>query len=344
MYGDITHNTVMSWIQGASQVLGEDVVYNDELIAQLKEEGIIISITEEHYKHNDALLSTQPLHSILDAATHPLRLKGQAATELRSTLKGVNNRHRVIDILQNGQRKCMVPEFKPNGGREVSFSGSYRNKYEICNQSIFELQSKGQVMIFSKDALAKHGCLSSLHISTLVWATKMNKILGRTCLHASKSSRNHPSYNESIDYTLSDQLYPMPKLPLLPDIADLACQQRELYPGEQLAGATVDVTSAYNQCPMTTDAAKLTATQIRIPNGARGWIHLIVIYLVCIFGCTTAGNVYCQCAIAIDQLHNPKGRRRRSLTYIDDGMIIEPQKLKNISKELKPYLKKKASI
>jgi len=128
----------------------------------------------------------------------------------------------------------------------------------------------------------------------------------------------------------------MPKLPLLPDIADLACQQRELYPGEQLAGATVDVTSAYNQCPMTTDAAKLTATQIRIPNGARGWIHLIVIYLVCIFGCATAGNVYCQCAIAIDQLHNPKGRKRRSLTYIDDGMIIEPQRL--IRKSTQEYI------
>jgi len=52
-------------------------------------------------------------------------------------------------------------------------------------------------------------------------------------------------------------------------------------------------------------------------------------YLVGFFGCATAGNVYCvckdhsycMCAKTIHELHNAK--KQRSLTYIDDGWLID---------------------
>jgi hypothetical protein len=67
-----------------------------------------------------------------------------------------------------------------------------------------------------------------------------------------------------IDYTVSERLYPTPSLPLLPDVAELACRQRDAYPGQPLAGATIDVTAAYNQCALTVNAAKMTATKINV--------------------------------------------------------------------------------
>ena len=107
-----------------------------------------------------------------------------------------------------------------------------------------------------------------------------------------------------IDYERSEHHYPIPTLPLLPDIADLACNQRDNNPGKTLVGATIDVTAAYNQCALTVSAAKMTATKIKVPNGLGGWMTFIVIYLVGIFGCAKAGNVYCVCAKTIHELHN----------------------------------------
>ena len=137
-----------------------------------------------------------------------------------------------------------------------------------------------------------------------------------------------------IDYTVSERLYPTPSLPLLPDVAELACRQRDAYPGQPLAGATIDVTAAYNQCALTVNAAKMTATKINVPNGVGGWMIFIVMYLVGIFGCSTAGNAYCVCAETMHELHNAK--KGRSLTYIDDGMLIDTQE--NIQSSVNEYV------
>jgi len=115
-----------------------------------------------------------------------------------------------------------------------------------------------------------------------------------------------------------DQLW---TLPLLPDIADLACNQRKNNQGKIQFGATIDVTAAYNQCALTVSTAQRAATKIKVSNGLGGWITFIMKYLVGLFGCATAGNVYCVCAKTIHELHNAK--KQRSLTYIDDGWLID---------------------
>ena len=328
VYGNSLAN-LNGWIQEARLVLGENIIYSDEFVRSLN----LSDFKKEEYEHNDKMLRTPgiTLDALISSKTKIHKLKGQPEKELIKTLKDISTRWRVIDILKYGQRKFMKEGFSPNGGAEVSIGGSYRKMRDICNNAVYKLYEKGQVLIFTKDALAQTGNLKDLHISKLVWTQDPSKVEGRTCLNASHSSKNFPSYNESIDYSKSDPVYPMPALPMLPDLAELACQQREAYPSEPLAGATVDVSSAYNQCPVTTDLSKLTAAQVRVPNGLGGWVVLVVIYLVCIFGCATAGNVYCQCAVAIDELHNARHAKRRSHTYIDDGMIIEPLRLIRIS-------------
>ena len=319
--GDISSVTINTWIQSAAKLLGEDIIYNDTLIASLN----LHDITEDDYRQNDAAVEGgASLDSILTAHLIPHKLKGQSADEMRKTLKHVTNRHKIIDLLQNGQRRAMVESFIPNGGREVSSGGSYKKMRQICNQSIYDLHQKNQCVIISYDTLKRMGAMDELHVSPLVWATKPGKVLGRTCLHASKSLRNHKSYNESIDMIKSRQLYAKPDLPLLQDLAEMACRQQDAFPGQVLAGATVDVSTAYNQFPMTPGAAKLTATQIDVPRTLGGWIKLIVVYIVGMFGCATAGDVYCQIAQTVDELHN-EGRFEtpRSKTYIDDGLLID---------------------
>ena len=316
----ITFNTLELWTQEARTILGLNIVYDDELL---------LSLDLKDFKKSDcqpfdnALTEQGGIDEILARMKSKQCLKGQTAQQLRHTLRNTSNIHKTIDILQNGARRFMVNDFVPNGGKETSTGSSYLRKQSICNHAIRKLYDKGQVAIFSLEALKKTDILKSIHISPLVWAENALKVLGRTCLHASKGSKHFRSYNAMIDHARSEINYPVPFLPLLPDIADLACEQRRAFPGKILSGATVDVTAAYNQCALTVDAAKMTATKINVPNGIGGWIIFVVIYLVGIFGCATAGNVYCVCAKAIDELHNPKGAGRRSHTYSDDGILID---------------------
>ena len=321
MHG-ITIETLDVWISEASTILGLNVVYDDALILSL---GLKDFKKSDCQPFDKALAQHGGIDEILSKMKTKQCLKGQTAQQLRHTLKDTSTMHKTIDILQNGTRRCMVDGFVPNGGREISTGSSYLLKRSICNHAVRKLYDKGQVAIFSLKALQDHDVLKHLHISPLVWTENALKVLGRTCLHASKGSVHFKSYNAMIDHVRSEINYPIPFLPLLPDIADLACEQQQAFPGEVLSGATIDVTAAYNQCALTVDAAKMTATKINVPNGAGGWIVFIVIYLVGIFGCATAGNVYCVCAKAIDELHNPKGARRRSHTYSDDGILIDTQ-------------------
>ena len=122
-------------------------------------------------------------------------------------------------------------------------------------------------------------------------------------------------------------MYPKPVLPLMPDIAELACRQRDKYPGQQLCGATVDVSSAYNQFPQSVNSAMQQAVQLKIDNGIGGFIAIIIILLVGMFGHTLAGDIYCQLAQGFDEKHNMNLETKRSTTYIDDAVIIDPRSL-----------------
>ena len=92
------------------------------------------------------------------------------------------------------------------------------------------------------------------------------------------------------------------------------------------------MTAAYQSTPQSVDTAKLTTTIASTCVLFAGVvIQVIVIYLVGMFGCSRAGNVYCTCAKVIDERHNKDLSTRRSHTYIDDGLLISPRRLLDAS-------------
>ena len=336
---------ILRQVQEAKKFLGYNIVYDSATF----EEMDLQEIKVESYRANDKKLETSSFDEILEAALEPLRYKGESKEQLSKSLKSVSNRFKVVDLLGTGQRRLMQRDFEPNGGREFQFSSSYNKMRPICNNAVAELDELGRVLIFTEEALVRVGIMPTLQVGTFVWTPKVNKKKGRTCLHASKGTKNFPSVNASIDPDRHDKFYQFYQLPFMSDIAEMACQQRDRYPGEVLTGAIVDVNAAYQCHPQSRDSAKLFTVKLKIPDAtqSKGWLFVIAICLVGVFGFTRGGNVYCLCATAIDEMHNKwrgpdedrtPSEERRSLTYVDDGILISPQRL--IHRSIEDYVRK----
>jgi hypothetical protein len=210
-------------LQEAQRVLGSDIVYDESLFKQLN----LPDFTANDFAPNDAKLQTQSLDSIIAEGLRPHRAKGLQDPSLTEFLQGVSGGDTAHDLLHNGARSFMLPQFKVNGGRECSVGGSYLKYRPLCNDALLQLVREGKALAFSKDALTSTGAIEQLHLSPLVWAPKTGKVKGRTCLNLSTGSRNFLSVNDCVDTEASTSVYKRPFLPLLPDIAEMACQQRD---------------------------------------------------------------------------------------------------------------------
>ena len=99
---------------------------------------------------------------------------------------------------------------------------------------------------------------------------------------------------------------------------------REHNPVENIHGGTVDVSAAYQQFSLTTEAAKLRSTIINVTH--EGNIkQVLVIYLVGVFGDTRASFVYNTIGRALDFKHNLNREIERSKTYLDDGIVVDKE-------------------
>jgi len=313
-------------LRSARELIGADIVYDQALFDSLDCE----EFTPEYYEANDQLLRDGiSLDEILSKAIAPHLNKAGSADMLRSTFDGLPGAHIAVDVLTHGARDFMVDEFVPNGGNECPFGPSYKAYKPICNDNMVKLAKKGRIVAFTLDELIKRGLITELHISPLLWAPKTGKVNGRVCLHLSKRSSTFESVNYSVDDIRANMAYPLKPLPLLPDLCELACQQRDQYPGELLGGATIDVSDGYHQFAQTVASAKRHATQILVPRADRLGTFMIVvcIYVVGIFGAKKAGNIFCAANGMVDEIHNSGLAVKRSVTYIDDTAIIGPSRL-----------------
>jgi len=172
---------IQQQVKRAQDMLGENIVYDDTLLDELQ----LDEISEQQYEKNDKELETKTLQQILEEHIIPLRNKGHTSGHLRQTLKHVSNKHRVIDILKTGERKCLIEGFTPNAGAEVSMGGSYLKMRRICNHDFMKSLKKGLAVAFSENALRRTKQMSQVHVSKTVWAEKAGTIEGRTCLHGS---------------------------------------------------------------------------------------------------------------------------------------------------------------
>ena len=319
---ELSTDIVNMFILNATISLGHDVSYDATTFEKLNLRQFQPAIWESN---DQRLLGGTSLDELIQVASAPLRLKGEDANRLRESFRGQSGRHLAIDILSVGQRVCTGPGFKPNGGAETSNSSSYNKMRPICNHAILKMVEKGRAIAISKETLIQTNQMKGLVVNRLTWAKKTGDIEGRTCLDPSTGSIQFPSLNESIDRTRSDLLYPKCVLPMLYDIAELACRQRARHPGKRLSGATVDISSAYNQFPQHTASAKQQAVQLKVDLDGGLCICIIVILLVGMFGHTLAGDVYNQVGKLLHDKHNEN--EERSATYIDDAAFIDDSDL-----------------
>jgi hypothetical protein len=134
------------------------------------------------------------------------------------------------------------------------------------------------------------------------------------------------SINEGTDLVISDLHYPAVVLPTASDLCELAESQRMVFEplGEALSGATVDITDAYRQFVVSEDAIMHRTTMLEIDR-----VKYVVFALCGWFGDTRAGNCYNLTGSYIDHRHN-KEKPRRSLTYVDDGILIDGESMSTL--------------
>jgi hypothetical protein len=311
----------MIHIKKAESILGINVKYDEKLFDSLS----LMEVDKSHYVANDIALETETLDVIIARSLQPLYDKDPSEEIMLEALHDVPHSQAIVNVMKRGPMIHMQQHFSKNQCKKIEMGQSYLDKWRICNHAIRELIDAKKVLVFSKDSLCKHDLLRSIHLSPLVWAEKSGKVLGRTCLNGSKGTKNQISINEGTDCVKLDELYPETPLPTLSDLCELACTQQSLYPNCTLNGATVDVASAYQQIPQSVESSKLFGSQIKIPDPDKAgkFIILIFLFLCGVFGYTRAGHIYCFCAMAVDLLHNKNLLFKRSVTYVDDGILID---------------------
>lgn len=250
------------------------------------------------------------------------KFRGLKQPDLENLTAALPNGAAVMDLMADGQRAFMRPDFRPNGCLHFRQSKSYSIGRAACHRTLQKMMTAGEILAVRLDLVPAQD-LATLHASRLLRAPKPGEPDGRICLHASSTEgAGSWSLNGGYDLDSSDRTYPQPYLPDVQAVCELICRRQELFPGQQLHGATADVKSAYCQIPLSAAAAKLRATIITVgPENTR----VLILYLVSIFGDTRAGHTYCVAGQAISDLHNLKLPTPRSLTYIDDGILVDPQ-------------------
>ena len=319
---EYTTGSALACARAACAALDLGVVYDEAMFDSL---GLTALGPEAHSRTDAFLLQGGRLDDVISAATSRLRSKGNSVEQLREKFSASRypGRHRVLDMLVNGQRPFLKSGFKFNKGKEFQQSSSYKEKRPIVNDCIAELIREGRAVAVRKEVLQASGQWDGIHVSPLTWAPKAKQRKGRVCYNLSKATSSHQSINDGTDLAAHDTAYPEMKLCSLADLCELACQMQERYPGQQISGATVDVASAYQQGTCTVKAAKQFATQVEYRDPVlQAFVALIIVYVVGVFGYTRAGHVYATFGACIDYHHNA-GRPRRSHTYVDDGIIID---------------------
>ena len=308
----ISINDIAAWNKAASEIMNEK-------IPQPANECDLLQIDYERVLANIKIVREIGVNSFIDSSAQSGRLKGQPPEEIRRSLEGFEDVETLIDLLSNGQRCIMKSSFKPNGGKNVRQSSSYAKAKSLCHHAIAELYGKGRVALLPWDLLTEEE-KATFHVNPLVWAPKSDAWEGRTCLNLSHG--NQLSVNEGTDTTRSDEIYKPSKLPDVHSICEMIEANSEKNPGKNIHGATVDVSAAYQQFSLSTEAARLRSTLIDIPyrNGTK---PVLVIYLVGVFGDTRASHVYNTIGRSIDYKHNLLKSVTKSQTYIDDGIVAD---------------------
>ena len=321
-----TRSYVENVATDAFQFLMLHVVYDNELFNSL---GLNELNNSMHSSNDLCIMNNESLNDIINKARQPLFHKGLRGHNLLKKLQQskypMQDQERILDLTTYGKRPFMTSDFIPNQTKECRYGRSYNTMRPIINDQLVDLIHQGKALAFNLETLKQFDQLDNVHCSPMQWATKWQKIKGRVCYHASKKSKTFNSLNGATNLNAHDCFYPEMPLPNLFDICELACQKKKAHPTKLLSGAAIDISSAYQQCVQSMESAKHTCTLAKYFDCiSNKWISLLIVYLVVTFGYTRSGHTYATFGRCIDYHHNLGFPLRRSFTYVDDGILIDP--------------------
>jgi hypothetical protein len=242
----------------------------DEMAAFLSEplEEDLVRLDPKLVDTSTASLNAIGMEATIQGAISALKWSGCPREEIAKTLHDFDLLPTLLDVLENGQRCFMVPNFHPNGGRGFRQSTSYRDGAAACNTALNTLANEGRVLLFRKKDIPSH-VMRSLHLNSIIRAVKHGSSLGRTCLNLSYSNPRSSalSVNDGTDLNRSDALYVPPNLPTLHSVSGDIERLKANSPGEKIFGGTADVNQAYCQNVASVNSAKLRCTLMRRDPG-----------------------------------------------------------------------------
>jgi hypothetical protein len=315
----VTENEVNEWDREAETIIREMSAFLERPPASM-----LLPIDTRSVDKMTKEMRERGMDAVVLESIKKLQWRGAPKEVIAARLAAFPLIHKLLDMLENGQRCFMKETFKPNGGLGFRQSTSYKSGVDACNTALNTLAQEGRVLQFWANDIPPD-TMRRIHINPLLRAPKAGNPLGRACLNLSKGGRNKtPSVNEGTDKFMSDEAYPEPRLPTLRSISELIVLMQDAYPGEDLEGATADAKQAYCQNVASLESALLRCTRMFSEDRSR---EILAMYIVCIFGDTRAGHVYGLASGAIDFGHNEGHSVKRSATYVDDGILFGPRRL-----------------
>ena len=119
LFSGVSHDQINHWLEDALLLTEHDVNFD----------GKLLELDENVILENDNLLLNKQvtLEHIVKASIKPLLINERALNKVKVVFHDFPLKQKLFDLLRVGARKFMKPNWKPNGGREVSINsnGSY---------------------------------------------------------------------------------------------------------------------------------------------------------------------------------------------------------------------------
>jgi hypothetical protein len=221
---------------------------------------------------------------------------------------------RLLALHASGRVLRMLPGWRPNGA--AAAIGSDRPSHphhSIIRHQLAKLVNKGKaIAVKLVDLSPAPADRAIVNVNSTLLARKNGDPTGRFCLNL-KRGHGNDAFNDAMDSSMSEA-FPRFRPINCSHIAEMACAARDAYPGEVLYGGTMDSSQAFNQVSATAPYCLATATRID---------DLVVIPLTNQWADKYGGDSYCVYSEAFAQQHNAD--HKRSETYVDDTMMVNPQ-------------------
>lgn len=303
---------------------------SSEYIAQQRAEGKLLQFDFARLQVDEAGLLAQGLDAFIESRF--VKFPGLGFHDLWQFMKErslcASKHEKLFELLDFGQDAFMLDTFTPNGcSKSVKNGAGYDSHRALCEHTAAKLYLESRCILVREELLFSHYMCKGLHISPCNTVHKEGAVK-RVVTDLSHGKDKFSSYNHSVDLEKHLEAYPRNPLPTLRHVATLACQMRREHIGAGLLhGGVVDVRTAYQQYRLSLAKAKLVCTRLftrRQVNGLHQDVAVIMIALTGTFGDVGAGDTYAILGDVFHELHNAVWALWRSVTYVDDMLILAP--------------------